>query len=62
MGTFDLGQRGATITVILDDIQWLDEGSAALFHFIARRGGTIRLACAARPGTVTARDGLSIDL
>ena len=40
------------VAVVLDDIQWLDEVSAALLHFIARGLGSERvlLACAARAG------------
>ena len=40
------------LAVILDDVQWLDEASAALLHFLARAalGGRVLLACAARAG------------
>ncbi|HEY5756856.1 MAG TPA: AAA family ATPase [Steroidobacter sp.] len=39
--------------IVLDDIQWIDEGSAALFHYMARTcrvSGGMLLACAARTG------------
>ena len=39
-----------TTAVILDDVHWLDEASAALLHFIARSDGAPLFACAARPG------------
>jgi predicted ATPase len=43
------------LVVILDDIQWLDEASAALVHFVARAldGKPILLACAAREGELS---------
>ncbi|HVV16435.1 MAG TPA: AAA family ATPase [Polyangia bacterium] len=43
---------GGPLAVVLDDIQWLDEASAALLHFLARAplGGRTLLACAARAG------------
>ena len=42
----------ARLAVVLDDIQWMDEASAALLHYVARatEGEAIVLACAARPG------------
>ena len=38
--------------IVFDDIQWIDEGSAALIHYAARAlaGTRVRFACAARPG------------
>ena len=36
--------------VILDDVQWLDEVSAALLHYLARAGGPALFALAARAG------------
>jgi len=41
-----------SVAILLDDVQWLDEASAALLHFIGRAplGGRVLLACAARPG------------
>ena len=44
-----LAARG-NILVILDDVQWIDDGSAALLHYIARSSPAVRIACAARPG------------
>jgi DNA-binding SARP family transcriptional activator/tetratricopeptide (TPR) repeat protein/energy-coupling factor transporter ATP-binding protein EcfA2 len=43
---------GKLTTVIIDDIQWIDEASAALIHYAARAlaGSRVRIACAARPG------------
>jgi DNA-binding SARP family transcriptional activator/tetratricopeptide (TPR) repeat protein len=38
--------------VTLDDVQWLDEGSAALLHYIARSPRLPRLVCAARSGEI----------
>jgi DNA-binding SARP family transcriptional activator len=48
-----LGERATTggTLVIIDDVQWIDEGSAALLHFLARGSGPgLRIACGARPG------------
>jgi hypothetical protein len=49
-----LSQAALTVpvAVVLDDIQWVDEVSAALLHFIAREPGSGRvlLVCAARAG------------
>ena len=43
---------GRITAVIIDDIQWIDEASAALIHYVARAlaGSRVCLACAARPG------------
>ena len=38
--------------VALDDVQWLDEGSAALLHYVARSAQPPRLVCAARSGEI----------
>jgi hypothetical protein len=41
------------LALALDDIQWLDEGSSSLLHYIARTAGPdsgLLLACAARSG------------
>jgi len=40
------------LALILDDVQWLDEASAALLHFVGRAapGGRVLTACAARAG------------
>ena len=42
----------ALSVIVFDDIQWIDEASAALIHYAARAlmGTRVRLACAARPG------------
>ncbi|MBV8758652.1 MAG: AAA family ATPase [Deltaproteobacteria bacterium] len=40
--------RVGDAVVVLDDVQWLDEASTALTHYLARAG--VRIACAARPG------------
>jgi DNA-binding SARP family transcriptional activator/tetratricopeptide (TPR) repeat protein len=47
-----LDASGRPAVVILDDIHWLDEASAALIHFAARAlvGTRVRIACGARPG------------
>jgi DNA-binding SARP family transcriptional activator/tetratricopeptide (TPR) repeat protein len=47
-----LGSDGNITAIIIDDIQWIDEASAALIHYVARAlvGSRVRLACAARPG------------
>ncbi|HXI59835.1 MAG TPA: AAA family ATPase, partial [Polyangia bacterium] len=47
-----LAQRQGPVAVVLDDIQWLDEASAALLHFACRElGGTrVLFACGARRG------------
>ncbi len=44
-------ERGPLL-VIIDDLQWVDEASAALLHYVARTPAAlpIRLACGARPG------------
>jgi DNA-binding SARP family transcriptional activator len=50
------GAAGTPTVVVLDDLQWLDDASAALFHYLARdltrpaAGSRLLLACAARPG------------
>jgi DNA-binding SARP family transcriptional activator len=40
----------STVLVVLDDIQWLDEGSVSFLHYVARilRHVAVRFACAAR--------------
>lgn len=43
------------LALVLDDLQWIDEGSAALLHFLARTlddGSAIAIAGAARAGEV----------
>ena len=46
-----LAPTQAVVVVILDDVQWFDEASAALLHFAARELSRSRvlLACGARP-------------
>jgi DNA-binding SARP family transcriptional activator/tetratricopeptide (TPR) repeat protein len=46
-----LAARSRPVIVVLDDVQWLDEASAAIVHYVARDGvpGAM-LAMAARPG------------
>jgi DNA-binding SARP family transcriptional activator len=48
----DLGRGAGPLVVILDDLQWLDEGSAALLHYLVRalEGAPVLFACAAREG------------
>ena len=44
---------GTALVLAIDDLQWVDEGTAALLHFIARSPQTaqvVRIACGARPG------------
>jgi DNA-binding SARP family transcriptional activator len=43
------------LVLILDDIQWLDESSAALLHFLGRslRGERVVIAAGARPGELS---------
>lgn len=45
-----LAAEASLVAVVLDDLHWFDEASAALLHFVARQisGSGIRLACAAR--------------
>jgi DNA-binding SARP family transcriptional activator/tetratricopeptide (TPR) repeat protein len=40
------------LLIVVDDLQWLDEASAALLHFVARAvtARPVLIACAARPG------------
>jgi DNA-binding SARP family transcriptional activator len=49
------GAPGAPAVLLLDDLQWIDEASAALLHYVAReaRGSHLFLACAARPGELS---------
>jgi DNA-binding SARP family transcriptional activator/tetratricopeptide (TPR) repeat protein len=44
----------APLAVVLDDIQWFDEASAALMHYVARSvaGSRVLLACAARAAEI----------
>lgn len=45
------GERGPLL-VVVDDLQWLDEASVALLHFVVRavEGRPVLIACAARGG------------
>jgi DNA-binding SARP family transcriptional activator/tetratricopeptide (TPR) repeat protein len=47
--------KSSALVLILDDLQWMDEGSAALLHYLVRSTDTLaalRLAGAARQGEV----------
>ena len=44
-----LRERGAAL-LLLDDVQWMDESSAALAHYLARTAAGVRLVLAAREG------------
>lgn len=56
-----LAETGGPVGVLIDDIQWLDEASAALLHYIARlrSDAPILVACAARPAEVEANGPVS---
>jgi DNA-binding SARP family transcriptional activator/tetratricopeptide (TPR) repeat protein len=48
------GGRG--LVLVIDDLQWIDEATAALLHFVARSPRTaslVRIACGARPGELS---------
>jgi len=47
-----LARAGRPLAVVLDDVHWLDESSAAMLHYIARAagGGHFLIAAGARPG------------
>jgi DNA-binding SARP family transcriptional activator len=47
-----LAQAGRPLLFRIDDVQWLDESSAALLHFVARalEKSRVLIVCAARPG------------
>jgi predicted ATPase len=47
-----VARLGDAALVTLDDIQWMDEGSAALLHYVARSPRAPRLVCAARAGEI----------
>src|SRR5262249_28263306 len=44
------GGRG--LVIVIDDVQWIDDATAALLHFVARSRAAevVHIACAARPG------------
>jgi DNA-binding SARP family transcriptional activator/tetratricopeptide (TPR) repeat protein len=46
--------RIAPLVVALDDVQWFDEASSALLHYVARAvvGSHVLIACAARPAEI----------
>jgi DNA-binding SARP family transcriptional activator/tetratricopeptide (TPR) repeat protein len=56
LGFFSHLTEQAPLAILLDDVHWLDEGSAALLHYLVRRmrGRRILIACATRPGELTA--------
>ncbi len=41
---------GGVQLLAIDDVQWLDEASAALLHYVARKAMATRIVCAARVG------------
>jgi len=47
-----VGERDAPTGLLLDDLQWFDEASTALLHYVARvvPHSRVVIACAARPG------------
>ena len=47
-----VARLGDAALVTLDDLQWMDEGSAALLHYVARSPRAPRLVCAARAGEI----------
>jgi len=61
LGFFSHLSDQAPLAIVLDDVHWLDEGSAALLHYLARRlrGRRVLLACAARPGELAANAAVS---
>ncbi|MGH7506455.1 MAG: AAA family ATPase, partial [Longimicrobiales bacterium] len=46
----DRSNHERPVAIVLDDVQWLDEASAALLHFVARQlaGSRVLIACASR--------------
>ena len=69
-----LARTAGPVAVALDDLQWFDDASLALLHYVARGGGAAIIALAARPHELEARaaaltvvralrrDGLTRDL
>lgn len=51
----------APVAVVIDDVQWLDEASAALLHYVARLLGRspVLFACAARPAELESNEAVS---
>jgi len=48
--------RDRGLVLVIDDLQWIDEATAALLHFVARSPRTaslVRIACGARPGELS---------
>lgn len=48
----DLADTAGPVALLMDDVQWLDEASAALLHYVTRvlADEPVPVACAARPG------------
>ena len=45
--------RGRGLVLVIDDLQWIDDATAALLHYVARSpraAPLLRIACGARPG------------
>lgn len=51
----DRAARRAPLVLVVDDLHWLDEGSIALLHFVARRldGTGVLIACSTREAELT---------
>lgn len=52
--------NGRGVVVVIDDLQWIDEATAALLHFVARSpraAALVRIACGARPGELSDNTG-----
>jgi DNA-binding SARP family transcriptional activator len=47
-----LSASAGPVAIVVDDLQWCDEASLALLHYVARASGDARvaIACGARPG------------
>lgn len=56
-----LADDGAPLAVLVDDVQWLDEASVALLHYVIRvlADAPVLVACAARPGELDERAPVS---
>jgi DNA-binding SARP family transcriptional activator len=44
--------RNAPLTIVIDDLHWIDEASAELLHLIARSDARPRIICGARGGEI----------